>query len=98
MEGIQLEYNKDSPILEPMVSHGSLLVGDVLRQNQALLLTLHNGELKENPSVGVGISDMLLDNDPIYWRTKVKEQLEMDGQSVERVTITQTGIQIKAKY
>jgi hypothetical protein len=46
MEGIQLEYNKDSPILEPMVSHGSLLVGDVLRQNQALLLTLHNGELK----------------------------------------------------
>ena len=32
-----------------MVSHGSLLVGDVLRQNQALLLTLHNGELKENP-------------------------------------------------
>ena len=32
-----------------------------------------------------GISDMLLDNDPIYWRTKVKEQLEMDGQSIKMV-------------
>ena len=55
MEGIQLEYNKDSPILEPIVKHGSLFVGDVLRQNQALVLSLHKGELKENPSVGVGI-------------------------------------------
>lgn len=98
MEGIQLEYNKDSPILEPMVAGGTLLVGDVLRQNQALILILHNGELKENPSVGVGISDMLLDNDPIYWRTKIKEQLEMDGQSVSKVTITKTGIHIEAKY
>ena len=98
MEGIQLEYNKDSPILEPIVSHGTLLVGDVLRQNQALILTLHNGELKENPSVGVGISDMLLDNDPIYWKTLIKEQMEMDGQTVDKVRITNTGIQIESKY
>lgn len=98
MEGIQLEYNKDSPILEPIVKYGSLFVGDVLRQNQALVLSLHKGELKENPSVGVGISDMLLDNDPIYWRTLIKEQLEMDGQTVDKVTITMTGIKIGAKY
>lgn len=50
------------------------------------------------PSVGVGISDMLLDNDPIYWRTLIKEQLEMDGQTVDKVTITMTGIKIEAKY
>ena len=42
-----------------------LRVGDVLRQNQALILTLHKGELKERPMVGVGLSDMLLDNDQI---------------------------------
>ena len=62
------------------------------------MLSLHKGELKENPSVGVGISDMLLDNDPIYWRTLIKEQLEMDGQSVDKVVITMTGINIEAKY
>ena len=48
--------------------------------------------------VGVGISDMLLDNDPIYWRTRIKEQLEMDGQKVDSVKITRTSIQIEATY
>lgn len=98
MVGIQLEYNKDSPILEPIVTNGTLLLGDILRQNQAMILSLHQGELKENPAVGVGISDMLLDNDPIYWRMLIKEQLEMDGQTVDKVTVTKTGIKIEAKY
>jgi hypothetical protein len=48
--------------------------------------------------MGVGIADMLLDNDPIYWRTRIKEQLEMDNEQVESVKITTTGIQIEAKY
>ena len=48
--------------------------------------------------MGVGISDMLLDNDPIYWRTRIKEQLEMDGEKIGSVRITRTGIQIEAKY
>lgn len=41
---------------------------------------------------------MLLDNDPIYWRTLIKEQMEMDGQTVDKVRITNTGIQIESKY
>lgn len=77
---------------------GGLAIGDTLRQNQALLLVLHPGELKEKPAVGCGISDMLLDNDPIYWRTLIREQLEMDGQKVGSVKITKTGIVIDATY
>lgn len=88
----------DGQYLEPVVRNGTLTVDDILRQNQALILTLHKGELKERPAVGVGISDMLLDNDPIYWRTAIKEQLEMDGQRVGSVKITHTGIQIEATY
>lgn len=99
MNGIQLAWGTENgSYLEPVVRGGGLVVGDILRQNQALLLMLHKGELKEHPAVGVGISDMLLDNDPIYWRTSVKEQLEMDGQLVESVKITRTGIQIEATY
>lgn len=99
MNGIQLAWGTENgSYLEPVVRGGGLVVGDILRQNQALLLMLHKGELKEHPAVGVGISDMLLDNDPIYWRTSVKEQLEMDGQRVESVKITRTGIQIEATY
>lgn len=75
-----------------------LTLGDTLNQNQAIILAMHQGELKERPMMGVGISDMLLDNDPIYWRTSIKEQLEMDGQRVGSVKITRTGIQIEATY
>ena len=72
-----------------------LRVGEVLRQNQALILTLHKGE---RPLVGVGLSDMLLDNDPMYWRSSIMEQLEMDGQRVESVEVTTHGVKIAADY
>lgn len=77
---------------------GGLVVGDTLRQNQALLLALHKGELKELTSAGCGISDMLLGHDPIYWRTEIREQLEMDGQKVDKVRVTKTGIEIESTY
>lgn len=101
MTGIQLadfapliDIKKDSLGL---IQRG-LTLGDTLNQNQAIILAMHQGELKERPMMGVGISDMLLDNDPIYWRTSIKEQLEMDGQRVGSVKITRTGIQIEATY
>lgn len=75
-----------------------LVVGDTLHQNQALILHLHKGELKERPMAGCGISDMLLDNDPIYWRTLIREQLEMDRQTVTNIKITTKSIKIDAQY
>ena len=75
-----------------------LVIGDTLHQNQALILHLHKGELKERPMAGCGISDMLLDNDPIYWRTLIREQLEMDRQTVTNIKITTKSIEIDAQY
>lgn len=75
-----------------------LRVGDTLRQNQALILALNKGELKERPSVGCGIADMLMDHDPLYWRTLIREQLEMDRQKVNSIRITPKGIDIDATY
>ncbi len=99
MIGMQLTWgNEDGNYLEPVIDKGTLALGDTLRQNQALLLLLHKGELKERPAVGVGIGDMLLDNDPLYWRTQIKEQLQMDGQRVERVKLNRNGIEIDATY
>ncbi|MBO7052198.1 MAG: hypothetical protein J6W24_05990 [Prevotella sp.] len=75
-----------------------MVVGDALRQNQAVILTMHKGELKERPAVGCGISDMLLDYDPAAWRHEIREQMEMDGQRVNSVTITTKEIKIDAEY
>lgn len=97
MNGIQMIENKEG-FFEPVIKSGSMDVGDTLRQNQTLILTLHKGELKENPAVGVGISDMLLDNDPIFWRTEIRNQLEMDGMTVGNILLTKTSIEIDAKY
>lgn len=101
MNGIQLE--KFTPVVQVRRDAngkivGGLVVGDILYQNQAIILSMQPGELKEFPEVGVGISDMLLDNNPLYWRGRIREQLEIDGQTVESIKITTKGIEIKARY
>lgn len=75
-----------------------LSLAETTPQNQALLLLMHQGELKEAPALGVGITDMPLDHRPLYWRARIREQLELDGQRVDRVSITAQGITIDAHY
>ena len=41
---------------------------------------------------------MLMDHDPLYWRTLIREQLEMDRQKVNNIRITPKGIEIDATY
>ena len=89
---VQLKFDDEGKILS------GLRLDDTLRQNQALILVLHQGELKERPEVGVGIEDMLLDNDILYWRSRIREQLELDNQNVDKVRITTGGIEINASY
>ena len=89
---VQLKFDDEGKILS------GLNLGDTLRQNQALILVLHQGELKERPEVGVGIEDMLLDNDILHWRSRIREQLELDNQNVDKVRITTGGIEINASY
>lgn len=75
-----------------------LEIGDILRQNQALILAMHKGELKENPSVGVGISDIINDHQLDKWRAEIREQMEMDGQKVDSVKLDNYGLTIEAGY
>jgi hypothetical protein len=75
-----------------------LALGDILHQNQALILALHKGDLKGGVSVGVGIDRMLLDNERLTWTREIREQLEMDGQKVGAVRITERQIIIKSSY
>lgn len=75
-----------------------LVLAETLPQNQALILQLHKGELKDDISVGVGIADMLLDNDILAWRSEIREQMEMDGQTVDSVVITKDSVIINSKY
>lgn len=101
MVGIQLIDN-DIDIRVVKDSNGKiesgLVLAETLPQNQALILQLHKGELKDDISVGVGIADMLLDNDVLAWRSEIREQMEMDGQTVDSVVITKDSVIINSKY
>jgi len=101
MKGIQLtdyDVNIDVKRGADGLIASSLVLGDILAQNQALILAMHKGDLKSDVSVGVGIDRMLLDSDRLGWEREIQEQLEMDGQMVESVEVTNREIKIKAQY
>jgi len=89
---VSVEYNSEGRIVS------GLVVGDILHQNQALILGLHKGDLKDDVSVGVGIDRMIMDSDWLSWQREIRDQLEMDGQNVESVLVDSKSIKIKASY
>lgn len=95
-----IEYDIDVKVQRDATGKivSGMIVGDILAQNQAIILQLHKGELKEDPAVGVGISDMLLDNDLQSWRREIREQMELDGQTVEKIVLTEKELILKAQY
>lgn len=101
MKGIQMiDYDLDIKVVNDASGRiaSGLVVGDILHQNQALILVMHKGDLKDDVSVGVGIDRMLLDNDWLGWEREIRDQLEMDGQKVEEVKVNSKTIKIKASY
>lgn len=64
-----------------------LMVGDVQKQNQAIIIYMHPGEMKEKPTVGVGVSSMLLSTDALLYKHRIREQLEADGFRVNHLAI-----------
>lgn len=80
------------------VSGGTLALMETTAQNQALILSMHQGELKEYPLVGVGLSDIVNDHDLDEWKRKITEQLEEDGQRIDTLEITSDGLTIEAEY
>lgn len=101
MKGIQLT-DYDIAVKVERDKYGrivsGLMVGDILHQNQAIILTTRKGELKENPSIGVGMADMLLEHDLTSIRNEIRQQLEMDGQKVNVIKMTHDTITIDANY
>lgn len=101
MKGIQLtDYDIDVRVTrdhQGKITSG-MVVADILHQNQAIILTTRKGELKENPSVGVGLGDMLLEHDLMAIRSEIRQQLELDGQKVTSVVVSSSNVTIEATY
>ena len=75
-----------------------LHIGDVTKQNTAIILYMYPGELKERPTVGVGINNMLLDKDFLLYKHQIRQQLDVEGMQVNHLEINGQNIEINANY
>lgn len=105
MRGIGILLNDDYDLqITPLrdssgkITEG-LQIGGTLYQNQAVILICHTGEITEKPELGVGLEDMLLDNDYLYWKRKIRLNMRMDEQTVNDVKFSENEkLKIDAYY
>lgn len=77
---------------------GGLQLGDITNQTVSLILKMHPGELKEQPTVGVGIINALLDHDYLLYKHKIRQQLKTEGMQINHLEINGQNIEINAEY
>lgn len=86
MKGFGLQISDEQNDLKIVVTRDSngiitsgLFLGDITYQNMNFILSIHAGEIKDNPTIGIGITDITLDEDLLEWRMKIRQALENDG-------------------
>jgi hypothetical protein len=66
-----------------------MVVGDTMNQNQALILIANPGEFKFNPTLGVAIDELILDNDYLRMRHRIREHFAKDGLNVKSLQLSE---------
>ena len=75
-----------------------LFVGDVTKQNITIILKIEPGELKLNPTVGVGIDKIVLDHDYLLYKHRIRQQLNVEGMRVNHLEFNGQNIEIDAHF
>ena len=75
---LQIEVKRDG---NGLITSG-LVIGNVTKQNQRIILLAEKGEIKEAPLMGVGIASFLDDDSPSELLREVRTNLRDDGQQV----------------
>jgi hypothetical protein len=100
--GIQLnkDYDVDIKIRRDAQGKiaGGMVVGEVTHQNQAIILFAQKGEIKEYPTIGVGLGNACNDEGFALWKREIAEQIEADGQRIETLIFNEQEFYLKANY
>lgn len=81
-----------------LIQNKTLTIGETLFQNQKLIIGSHKGEIKENPLLGVGITNFIDDEEPSELLREVRINLRMDGQKVKKSLFENGKLIIESKY
>ncbi|WP_395049395.1 hypothetical protein [Flavobacterium sp.] len=66
-----------------------LVVGNTMNQNQAMILIANPGEFKFNPTMGVAIDELLLDDDYLKFRHRIRDHFSKDGLKVRSIQLSE---------
>ncbi|GGB83065.1 hypothetical protein GCM10007424_23860 [Flavobacterium suaedae] len=90
---VQPKYDASGKIIS------GLVIGNTLEQNKALILLMKPGDLKSKPDLGVGLEDMLLSDNYLEFRHRIREHFAKDGLTVTRLDLYENKpIVIQANY
>lgn len=81
MTDLLLDENNDLRI-----ENGDVVFGGSDEQHRMLLLSTEKGAWKENPDVGVGLINYLMDDDIPGLKNEVRKQFIKDGMKVQHVS------------
>lgn len=80
------------------ISNGDIHIVESTSQHQRDLLIADKGHIREKPQAGVGSINFLEDNDPENYLRTVRKEFAADGMIVQKIGITNSGINIDANY
>ena len=73
--------------IDGLITQG-LVVGDTMNQNQALILIANPGEFHFSPTIGVAIDELILDNDYLRMRHRIREHFAKDGLKIKSIQLS----------
>lgn len=87
------------PDYDLLIKSGDIAVDEATYQHQAILLKVSPGEIKQQPTTGVGVDAFLLDEDKSLLLREIRSQFTKDGMQVSKVNIATNGtLTINASY
>lgn len=81
-----------------IINAGDFVIDDSNQQHIATILKARIGELKQFPACGVGIEDMLLSDEVLEYKHKIRKQLLEDGAKITKMTFTNNQLLLNADY
>ena len=93
MKDLLLDDDGDLKII-----NGDFVIGEAEVQSVERLLISKPGEWKEFPQVGCDIKKSMNGSIGRFLERNVRVQLESDGFSIEKLNITEKGIELKGGY
>lgn len=80
------------------IANGDFKISDSQSQNVELILYSKQGEWKQHPSVGCDILQAKNGSIDRFLDREIRVQLDADGFQLERLSITEKGMEINGEY